>query len=437
MKKKNMFSEFEAQIGLNNLFPLFDPFGMRQESYVSPEGNTDSNTSAGQAEDYMLLGQKLLTLARESAPKHREYTDLSKKLTELTYEVSKEGNVSFGKLLDKLSPAFRSVLKKMGDDVYGSDTAAELHKLMPHIAFTLCTRDEYESKVPVSDRLSDRRRLPHVSIYGMAGRRGRKFEVGEKVLYLICPQLFNSDIYIGYQKAAEKRSNGHYRLSSDQAVKIVNMSQIFVYMYMAEVIIANYTTNDFRDSVLSKEIFAGAGVAYSYYPRSGQKILSSGVKLPRPVTILSKDTTVIYLSDGDDEDQDIRRYLRGRCGRLFIMGGSNFNFLDTANSELAQMLREHIPSEDMEHYEVSTCDGSTIRNIVELWKTQLASVYGGELEVDYRECAYYACAFHNDPKKINGVLYDNWVEPLKEIECLGTDSAIEHICSELGIPVCH
>ena len=41
----------------------------------------------------------------------------------------------------------------------------------------------------------------------------------------------------------------------------------------------------------------------------------------------------------------------------------------------------------------------TIRNIVELWKTQLASVYGGELEVDYRECAYYACAFHNDPKK--------------------------------------
>lgn len=133
MKKKNMFSELEAQIGLNNFFPLFDPFGIRQESYVSPEDNTDSNTSAGQAEDYMLLGQKLLTLARESAPKHREYTDLSKKLTELTYEVSKEGNVSFGKLLDKLSSAFRSVLKKMGDDVYGSDTVAELHKLMPHI----------------------------------------------------------------------------------------------------------------------------------------------------------------------------------------------------------------------------------------------------------------------------------------------------------------
>lgn len=79
----------------------------------------------------------------------------------------------------------------------------------------------------------------------------------------------------------------------------------------------------------------------------------------------------------------------------------------------------------------------TIRNIVELWKTQLASVYGGGLEVDYREGAYYACAFHNDPKKINDVLYDNWIEPLKEIECLGTDSAIEHICSELGIPVCH
>lgn len=362
MKKKNMFSELEAQIGLNNFFPLFDPFGMRHESQVLPEDNADSNTSAGQAENYMLLGQKLLTLARESAPKHREYTDLSKKLTELTtdlaYEVGKEGNVSFGKLMDRLSSAFRSVLKKMGDDVYGSDTAAELHKLMPHIAFTLCTCDEYENKVPVSDRLSDRQYLPHTSIYGIAGRRGRKFEAGEKVLYLICPQLFNSDIYIGYQKAAEKRSNGYYRLSSDHAFKIVNMSQIFVYMYMAEVIISNYTTKDFRDSVLSKEIFAGAGLAYSYYPRSGQKILSSGVKLPRPVTILSKDTTVIYLSDGDDEDQDIKRYLRGRCGRLFIMGGSNFNFLDTANSELAQMLREHIPSEDMEHYEISTCDGS-------------------------------------------------------------------------------
>lgn len=242
--------------------------------------------------------------------------------------------------------------------MYGSDAVAELHKLMPHIAFTLCTCDEYESKVPVSDRLSDRRHLPHTSIYRIAGRRGRKFEVGEKVLYLICPQLFKSDICIGYQKAAEKRSNGQYRLASDHAFKIVNMSQIFVYMYMAEVIIANYTTKDFRDSVLSKEIFAGAGVAYSYYPGSYKKLLSSGAELPRPVTILSKDTTVIYLSDGNDEDQDIRQYLRGRCGRLFIMSGSNFNFLDTANSELVQMLREHIPSEDMEHYEISTCDGS-------------------------------------------------------------------------------
>ena len=68
MKKKNMFSELEAQIGLNNFFPLFDPFGMRHESQVLPEDNADSNTSAGQAEDYMLLGQKLLTLASESAP---------------------------------------------------------------------------------------------------------------------------------------------------------------------------------------------------------------------------------------------------------------------------------------------------------------------------------------------------------------------------------
>ena len=66
------------------------------------------------------------------------------------------------------------------------------------------------------------------------------------------------------------------------------------------------------------------------------------------------------------------------------------------------------------------------------WENELSTIYGGELEVDYLEGDYYACAFHNEPK--NGC--DYWIEEIKEVPCLGNDESIEAECRKLGIPVC-
>ena len=73
-----------------------------------------------------------------------------------------------------------------------------------------------------------------------------------------------------------------------------------------------------------------------------------------------------------------------------------------------------------------------VKEIKNRWENELSAIYGGELEIDYMDGTYYACAFHNEPK--NGC--DSWVEQIKEFDCLGKDKMIETECRKLGIPVC-
>ena len=67
------------------------------------------------------------------------------------------------------------------------------------------------------------------------------------------------------------------------------------------------------------------------------------------------------------------------------------------------------------------------------WEDTLFALYGGELEINFIDGNYYACAFHTEPKGE----YDSWIEKIKEFDCLGNDENIERECHKLGIPVCH
>lgn len=73
-----------------------------------------------------------------------------------------------------------------------------------------------------------------------------------------------------------------------------------------------------------------------------------------------------------------------------------------------------------------------LKEMKERWDHELSSIYGGELEIDYIDGKYYACAFHNEPKEG----YDSWIEQIKEFHCLGEDESIETECRKLGIAVC-
>lgn len=75
-----------------------------------------------------------------------------------------------------------------------------------------------------------------------------------------------------------------------------------------------------------------------------------------------------------------------------------------------------------------------IKSMMQKWE-ELSPKYGGELEVDYEDGKYYACAFHNEP--CGNPEYDSWVERIKEIDCLGSSPEIERICNQFKIPVCH
>ena len=80
---------------------------------------------------------------------------------------------------------------------------------------------------------------------------------------------------------------------------------------------------------------------------------------------------------------------------------------------------------------------NVIKNIIQKWNTELSKKYGGELEIDYENGKYYACAFHNESKIVDGREYDSWVEKIKEFDCLGSSLKIEPICNQLNVPVCH
>lgn len=74
-----------------------------------------------------------------------------------------------------------------------------------------------------------------------------------------------------------------------------------------------------------------------------------------------------------------------------------------------------------------------LKEIITRWESELSAIYGGELEIDFLDGNYYACAFHNEPKG----KCDSWIEKLKEFDCLGNDENIEMECHKLDIPVCH
>lgn len=74
-----------------------------------------------------------------------------------------------------------------------------------------------------------------------------------------------------------------------------------------------------------------------------------------------------------------------------------------------------------------------LKEIKTRWESELSVIYGGELEINFLDGNYYACAFHNEPK--NGC--DSWIEKIKEFDCLGNDESIECECHKSGIPVCH
>ena len=73
-----------------------------------------------------------------------------------------------------------------------------------------------------------------------------------------------------------------------------------------------------------------------------------------------------------------------------------------------------------------------LKEIKEKWESELSTIYGGELEIDYLDGQYYACAFHDESKGE----YDSWVDKIKEISPLGNNKSIEVACHTLGIPVC-
>lgn len=77
-----------------------------------------------------------------------------------------------------------------------------------------------------------------------------------------------------------------------------------------------------------------------------------------------------------------------------------------------------------------------IRAVKKKWDEGLNEKYGGELEINLLDGEYCACAFHDEPKEVDGLWYDNWIEKLAECEPIGTIKDMESVgwaCRTLNI----
>ena len=383
MAKKQLFSEQELILGLSDFFSGFEigtmPVGtvpdlMEQESLASEKSEEPED-------DYLLNGQKLLTLAKELAPKHRNFSELSKELAEIEFDKTDYSSAS-----RKIAAVFRPLVRSLGDAVCKSDFVNQLHQLLPHIDFDLCTYDEYyenceDSKPELYAKYNIR--IPYEKPYDLTSRRGVAFEDGEKVLYLLCPQLFDNKILIGYQKRKETRESGKYHKRYNHNVVIVDICLSIAYMYMAETVISNFEKEDFTKSVAYEEIALRAGDYFNV----GNTICYSRSNIEPEACLPPMDLSnriVMYQCYNRETEADLIQYLRSKCKKVIVV--EYFNPCNLMKeTELADTLAEYLPEETLHSLKIKSCEKnfkghsllSLVRQIIRMMPLAAPPVFTG------------------------------------------------------------
>lgn len=267
MKKKRLFSELEQDLqkmhgmqflplGMFPKFEIVETLKPQETEAVSVSSEEDSDN----CEDYIELGQRLLTLAKSMLPKHRDYTPIKKKLALLEYKQ----NAGLEEILKTVSKVIRPVLRSLEQDVADCDAVKELQALTPHIPWRLATWEELYSE-PESPLCPDDcfhgSFADGVGVYAVS--RKRRADPKEQVLYLYCPTVFPKMILCGLKMSTSRYKNNMFRNGSHGHIRIVDMAYAISYLYVLDTVFSNLIAEDMQKAVSCKLIAGCTGDIFS------------------------------------------------------------------------------------------------------------------------------------------------------------------------------
>jgi hypothetical protein len=285
--------------------------------------------------DYLALGRKLQTLARERfSKKELHFSDLASRLAKIPYE-----GLTLHEALKKIASVFRPMLRSTGKQVYESEFVKQLHDLMPHIEFDLFTYSEFYD-FEISGR----------EIRDLVPRnlctRAKKLEEGEQVVYLTSPEVFGQGVVLlGFQKT--KGNDKVYGIRGDRLSHLCDIPIALAYLYLYDVCTAYFGSAEYLQSIPYLSLQERAKAAFD----RGES--SCGKKNETEPSIYTldhlSDRTVLLLKSSSMEEIGIENgtgidILEKDSKRFYVIDHKNF-----AQPEIMEMLKEYLPAEEVLH----------------------------------------------------------------------------------------
>lgn len=358
--KKRLYSEFEQGLGFS-FFPMGAMGNIPSSSKETKKRTSKREKSANaetpqEGDDYSSLGERLMTLARSLAPKHRDYTPIAKKLAELEYDSSTE---CFEDVLHRMAKVLRPLLRSLGKEVQDSSVVKELKALTPHINWNLCTYEELFSEknletgmCPESYYLGRYATLEN----GVPPRhlsKNRKIDPEERTLYMYCPQVFPQMLLMGMQLGTSKYKNAW--LKSSTHLKVVDMAYAIAYLIMLDTVWSNLMSEDLQKTILYKQIVACAGESFlsssvNYSSRTLENCYEKG-----NIHIPSKLSGTIFFMVPHYSEEDVitktaSEYLRENGCEVYVIG--IMDHFDLTEHSVLSKLSEILPSSEIQKLKI-------------------------------------------------------------------------------------
>lgn len=293
-------------------------------------------------ENYVDLGIRLMTMARNSLPKYREITDLQEKIFSLDYSSIRSDSWEFKwnrelyYLTRKIAvSAIRPMLRRITG--FDCDEIKQLKKLTPFHCWNLFTYDELKANEPDKANILPKK----FSVNGLLGHR--KGKANDEILYFSMEGMNVEEIFIGSKMETHPERSSSCYFTLYESIKMVDIGMLIALLFVIDTIRECLQTDDFLSSMVYKEYIEHITDNY-------------GGILPE----IGENRTLLYMSDSDSLDDHLATLAQAAGYRLIFVSRENENLFD--------FLKEQYPEKKHEVMHLHNCSKrdliNNIKNIV-------------------------------------------------------------------------
>lgn len=257
-KKQSVFS------GLYNLFSTdFDELfsSMTENEIQTVEDSTEieaDNVTEETDNNYLSWGVRLMTMAKESMPIHREYSALQEKIFSQSYE----NLTSMGELLHIIATkVIRPVLRQSSGNQ--SEDMLLLKALTPHFDWNIYTFEELKSE-KWFEFIPGRFEHTGFSLRDVFSNKKTKFKPGEEILYMTCAAKGEDPAFLIIGSRMEPHADGHQNCyyTSFPWIKCCDLAYAVAFLFVLDSLQTNLLSEDFFNCVAFRNIRNRAAMVY-------------------------------------------------------------------------------------------------------------------------------------------------------------------------------